>query len=110
MTSSDTDTKEIHPLSADSSNGSTPVSSTPSSPPLSVNNTSLDDVTTIFVVGFPDDMQEREFQNMFTFSKGFEAASLKWHCKDQEEQNENSLAVLNSSMSLINKKQMVGFN
>ncbi|KAI9274835.1 hypothetical protein BDA99DRAFT_556215 [Phascolomyces articulosus] len=47
--------------------------------------TTIDDVTTIFVVGFPDDMSEREFQNMFTFSLGFEAASLKWHCKDQEE-------------------------
>ena len=45
----------------------------------------IDDVTTIFVVGFPDDMSEREFQNMFTFSLGFEAASLKWHCKDQED-------------------------
>ncbi|OBZ70991.1 Dihydroorotase [Grifola frondosa] len=30
-----------------------------------------------FVVGFPDDMQEREFQNMFTFSAGLEAATLK---------------------------------
>ena len=29
------------------------------------------------MVGFPDDMQEREFQNMFTFSNGFEAATLK---------------------------------
>jgi hypothetical protein len=36
-----------------------------------------DEITTIFVVGFPDDMMEREFQNMFTFSAGFEAASLK---------------------------------
>ncbi|KAI9483153.1 MAG: hypothetical protein EXX96DRAFT_557066 [Benjaminiella poitrasii] len=58
----------------------------------------MDDVTTIFVVGFPDDMAEREFQNMFTFCQGFEAASLKWHCKDQEEDN-----------SLGGKKQMIGF-
>jgi hypothetical protein len=51
-------------------------------------------ITTIFVVGFPDDMlvcpitlarrphadipQEREFQNIFTFSRGFEAATLKY--------------------------------
>ncbi|OBZ70236.1 hypothetical protein A0H81_09776 [Grifola frondosa] len=33
-----------------------------------------EEISTIFVVGFPDDMQEREFQNMFTFSAGFEAA------------------------------------
>ncbi|OAD78562.1 hypothetical protein PHYBLDRAFT_90548, partial [Phycomyces blakesleeanus NRRL 1555(-)] len=59
-----------------------------------------DDVTTIFVVGFPDDMMEREFQNMFTFSPGFEAASLKWHCKDQDD----------DSTGLSNgKKQMIGF-
>lgn len=37
----------------------------------------IEDITTIFVVGFPDDMQEREFQNMFMFSNGFEAATLK---------------------------------
>jgi hypothetical protein len=30
-------------------------------------------------------MAEREFQNMFTFCPGFEAASLKWHCKDQDD-------------------------
>ena len=36
-----------------------------------------EEITTIFVVGFPDDMQEREFQNMFIFCPGFEAATLK---------------------------------
>ncbi|KDR84070.1 hypothetical protein GALMADRAFT_219901 [Galerina marginata CBS 339.88] len=36
-----------------------------------------EEISTIFVVGFPEDMQEREFQNMFTFSTGFEAATLK---------------------------------
>lgn len=36
-----------------------------------------EEISTIFVVGFPDDMSEREFQNMFTFSSGFEAATLK---------------------------------
>ncbi|KAJ2338202.1 hypothetical protein GGH92_007280 [Coemansia sp. RSA 2673] len=41
-----------------------------------------DDVTTIFVGGIPDDMKEREFQNMFTFSTGFEAASLKFPSSD----------------------------
>lgn len=62
-----------------------------------------DDVTTIFVVGFPEDMSEREFQNMFIFSGGFEAASLKWHCKEQEDENNN-----NTTMNTNNgKKQMV---
>lgn len=36
-----------------------------------------EEISTIFVVGFPDDMGEREFQNMFIFSPGFEAAILK---------------------------------
>ena len=63
-----------------------------------VNGTAIsgEEISTIFVVGFPEDMQvrylsfqisffdlffflyqEREFQNMFTFSPGFEAATLK---------------------------------
>ncbi|EEB93138.1 hypothetical protein MPER_08250 [Moniliophthora perniciosa FA553] len=41
------------------------------------NGVAQEEISTIFVVGFPDDMQEREFQNMFTFSAGFEAATLK---------------------------------
>lgn len=36
-----------------------------------------EEITTIFVVGFPDDMRERDFINMFIFSTGFEAATLK---------------------------------
>ena len=36
-----------------------------------------EEITTIFVVGFPEDIQEREFQNMFLFCQGFEAATLK---------------------------------
>jgi hypothetical protein len=82
-------------------NGAATVSSAPSmnhvnggsAPP----NPSQEEISTIFVVGFPEDMQvcilpfavsyvlylmhppsqEREFQNMFTFSAGFEAATLK---------------------------------
>ncbi|KAJ3221266.1 cell cycle RNA binding protein whi3 [Clydaea vesicula] len=37
-----------------------------------------EEITTIFVIGFPEDMQEREFQNMFTFCQGFEASTLKY--------------------------------
>ncbi|XP_006456740.1 hypothetical protein AGABI2DRAFT_188573 [Agaricus bisporus var. bisporus H97] len=40
-------------------------------------SSSQEEISTIFVVGFPEDMQEREFQNMFTFSSDFEAATLK---------------------------------
>jgi hypothetical protein len=60
-----------------------------------------EEISTIFVVGFPDDMQEREFQNMFIFSPGFEAATLKVPSKDGEE---DTVATQNNS----NKKQIVG--
>ncbi|CAO3598864.1 unnamed protein product [Absidia cylindrospora] len=46
-------------------------------------------------------MTEREFQNMFMFCRGFEAASLKWHCKDQDDDT--------SVGSNSGKKQMIGF-
>ncbi|KAG1470280.1 hypothetical protein G6F56_002775 [Rhizopus delemar] len=86
------DIQKVHPLS------SSPQYHT--SPPLQQTSNNLDDVTTIFVVGFPEDMSEREFQNMFTFCRGFEAASLKWHCKDQEDET-----MPNNG----GKKQMIGF-
>lgn len=38
---------------------------------------STEEISTIFVVGFPDDVSEREFTNMFLFAEGFEAAMLK---------------------------------
>lgn len=37
----------------------------------------VEEITTVFIVGFPDDMSEREFANMFLFAKGFEASTLK---------------------------------
>ncbi|KAJ7068778.1 hypothetical protein C8F01DRAFT_622435 [Mycena amicta] len=51
--------------------------SLPMAPPPPILPPIHEDISTIFVVGFPEDMQEREFQNMFTFSPGFEAATLK---------------------------------
>ncbi|KAI8388348.1 uncharacterized protein BYT42DRAFT_559794 [Radiomyces spectabilis] len=86
----------VHPLSA--SPAPPLFSSLP--PNNGLNNALSEDVTTIFVVGFPDDMQEREFQNIFMFSPGFEAASLKWHQKDDDD---------GTSGSAGGKKQMIGF-
>jgi len=40
---------------------------------------SNEEISTLFVTGFPDDMLEREFQNVFLFAEGFEAATLKIH-------------------------------
>ncbi|GAA5794958.1 hypothetical protein EDC94DRAFT_552801 [Helicostylum pulchrum] len=61
-----------------------------------------EDISTIFVVGFPEDMQEREFQNMFMFSPGFEAATLKIPngTKDEEDM------LMNNNNG---RKQIIGF-
>lgn len=50
-----------------------------------------EEISTIFVVGFPEDMQEREFQNMFMFSPGFEAATLKIPLLTEEENNRKQI-------------------
>lgn len=60
-----------------------------------------EEISTIFVVGFPDDMQEREFQNMFIFSPGFEAATLKIPSKDQDDENTAQTSNNNSSRKQI---------
>ena len=52
-----------------------------------------DEVSTIFITGFPDDITEREFNNMFLFSHGFEAATLTYPNRGEEEgkgQNEGA--------------------
>ena len=35
------------------------------------------DISTIFIIGFPDDFKERELTNMFLFAPGFEGSVLK---------------------------------
>jgi hypothetical protein len=62
---------------------------------------SNEEISTIFVVGFPDDMQEREFQNMFIFSPGFEAATLKVPSKDQEDEMGLNTPTSNPSASTL---------
>ncbi|KAI8845227.1 hypothetical protein BJ741DRAFT_527132, partial [Chytriomyces cf. hyalinus JEL632] len=57
-----------------------------------------DDITTIFVVGFPEDIQDREFQNMFVFAPGFEAATLKFPANFAEDDGVPAY-----------KKQIIGF-
>lgn len=48
-----------------------PVTPAPSAAAASV------DISTIFIIGFPDDFKERELVNMFLFAPGFEGAVLK---------------------------------
>jgi membrane glycosyltransferase len=66
-------------------------------------------------------MHKREFQNMFMFSPGFMGASLKWNCKDQDDDSATFSAsttnfsmtipettgVMTSPASMNGKKQMV---
>lgn len=40
-------------------------------------NSASSDISTIFIIGFPDDFKERELTNMFLFAPGFEGAVLK---------------------------------
>ncbi|CAG8583099.1 8_t:CDS:2 [Ambispora leptoticha] len=78
-----------------------------------------EEISTIFVVGFPEDMQEREFQNMFIFSPGFEAATLKVPHKDsasssagEESDEANGSTGSSSSVNgsgINSRKQIIGF-
>ncbi|BGP52626.1 hypothetical protein JCM8202v2_000182 [Rhodotorula sphaerocarpa] len=83
-----------HPLSRLGSTQAIPTASGPASTSGadSVSSGAADEVTTVFVVGFPDDVTEREFQNMFTFAEGFEAASLKLPNPAEEEGGQRSAA------------------
>lgn len=47
--------------------------------PLAANtDRSMQEISTLFMAGFPEDMTDREFSNMFLFAKGFEASMLKY--------------------------------
>lgn len=69
------------------------------------NGTVQEEISTIFVVGFPDDMHEREFQNMFVFTPGFEAATLKIPNKEPQEDDALTLDV----NGVNPRKQIIGF-
>lgn len=62
-----------------------------------------EEINTIFVVGFPDDITEREFVNMFAFATGFEAAMLKAphsHSPWRERETMEALQALSSRLTL----------
>ncbi|KAF9095884.1 hypothetical protein BGX29_009586 [Mortierella sp. GBA35] len=69
------------------------------------NNLAAEEISTIFVVGFPEDMHEREFQNMFVFTPGFEAATLKIPQREQQEDDALTLGV----NGVNPRKQIIGF-
>ncbi|KAG0291948.1 hypothetical protein BGZ96_004693, partial [Linnemannia gamsii] len=68
-------------------------------------NSPTEEISTIFVVGFPEDMHEREFQNMFVFTPGFEAATLKIPQREQQEDDALTLGV----NGVNPRKQIIGF-
>ncbi|KAI9271937.1 hypothetical protein BDA99DRAFT_534409 [Phascolomyces articulosus] len=82
-----------------------------------MNTQTNEDISTIFVVGFPEDMQEREFQNMFIFSPGFEAATLKIPSKDLEDDlpttttttTTTTTSTSNNNNMNSGRKQIIGF-
>lgn len=66
-----------------------------------------DTISTIFIIGFPDDFRERELNNMFLFAPGFEGAVLKTT-------NISTVAVGTTVASSPNseesqRKQLIGF-
>jgi RNA recognition motif-containing protein len=73
-------------------------------------NPAQEEISTIFVVGFPDDMQEREFQNMFTFSTGFEAATLKIPNKEYTAYGGAGASVASGSIRQNYNQSFVGSN
>ena len=48
------------------------------------------EITTLFLAGFPDDITEREFANMFLFARGFEASMLKYPTTNGAQKPEES--------------------
>lgn len=48
-------------------------------------------VTTIYVNGFPEDVKEREFQNLFAFAKGYEGCSVRIPSSESESSGSSPL-------------------
>ena len=64
-----------------------------------VSPTSSDNIniSTIFIIGFPDDFKERELNNLFLFASGFEGAVLK------------SINIPHVNSDESQRKQLIGF-
>lgn len=98
------------------SNSSSSTSSSGASSPTSSNNSPID-ISTIFIIGFPDDFKERELTNMFLFAPGFEGAVLKTTCISTcPAYFQSATTTTNSSNSNSNsvtedpqRKQLIGF-
>lgn len=75
--------------------------------PITLNSvSSSSDISTIFIIGFPDDFKERELINMFLFAPGFEGAVLKTTTITSFLQS-TFLPLMDETNS--NRKQLIGF-
>lgn len=95
-------TKWVPPVSMTESGNVPVIPSWPARPPVMTrrvdSNGPLNDrhnqtISTLFIAGFPDDITEREFANIFLFAKGFEASMLKYPSPNpprSEDTNEKS--------------------
>ena len=72
------------------------------SSPIFTNSVTSSDISTIFIIGFPDDFKERELLNMFLFAPGFEGAVLK-------ATNISSISPGLVGFDEANRKQLIGF-
>lgn len=69
-----------------------------------------DPISTIFIIGFPEDFKERELVNMFMFASGFEGAVLKPnHCNPSEDSLFSSSLKRSTSISSYSTSQLIGF-
>ncbi|PKI85847.1 hypothetical protein MVES_000514 [Malassezia vespertilionis] len=70
---------------------------------------SVSDVSTLFMAGFPDDITDREFANMFLFAKGFEASMLKYPSKEGQSGANRDAQDGNSGSAGGRNMQTIGF-
>lgn len=71
------------------------------------NERSTQEISTLFLAGFPDDITDREFSNMFLFAKGFEASMLKYPNTGSVQKSEESMDAMRTnerSRGLVSEK------
>lgn len=69
------------------------------------------EISTLFIAGFPDDITDREFANMFLFAKGFEASMLKHPTPppNKGEEGEHETKEGQHESANVRNKQIIGF-
>lgn len=68
-----------------------------------------DPISTIFIIGFPEDFKERELVNMFMFASGFEGAVLKPNHSSPATDDTLFSHSFKRASSINNTGQLIGF-